>query len=128
MAGFAQQGRRSLSQPRATCTAVARGAIIHGSGLDDETRRTVASGWARDGAVQDQIDANVEDAVLRARSRLPHGESLRACAECEAPIPEARRIAIPGVRLCVACQSELDREQVDNPGYNRRGSKDSQLR
>ena len=88
----------------------------------------MAGGWAKDGAVNEQIDASVEDAVLRARSRLPQGESLCACAECEAPIPEARRQAIPGVRLCVACQSELDRTLVDNPGYNRRGSKDSQLR
>jgi phage/conjugal plasmid C-4 type zinc finger TraR family protein len=88
----------------------------------------MAGGWAKDGAVQDQIDASVEDAVLRARSRLPRGESLSACAECDAPIPEARRQAVPGVRLCVACQAELDRTQVENVGYNRRGSKDSQLR
>lgn len=26
------------------------------------------------------------------------------CEECDAPIPEARRIAIPGVALCVTCQ------------------------
>ena len=88
----------------------------------------MANGWARDGAVQDQIDASVEDAVKLARSRLPEGASLTHCAECEAPIPEARRLAVPGVRLCIACQAELDAEQTFNAGYNRRGSKDSQLR
>lgn len=88
----------------------------------------MANGWARDGAVQDQIDASVEDAVRQARSRLPEGVSLAHCMECAAPIPEARRLAVPGVRLCIACQAELDAEQGFNAGYNRRGSKDSQLR
>ncbi len=88
----------------------------------------MAVGWAKDGAVQDQIDASVEDAVNEARSRLPAGESLTRCEECDAEIPEARRKAVPGVRLCVACQEEHDGEQSFQSGYNRRGSKDSQLR
>ena len=88
----------------------------------------MASGWAKDGAVQDQIDASVEDAVRRARSRLPTGEGLSRCEECDAEIPEARRAAMPGVRLCVQCQTELDGRQTIFSGYNRRGSKDSQLR
>lgn len=88
----------------------------------------MANGWARDGAVQDQIDASVEDAVKLARSRLAEGASLTHCMECETAIPEARRLAVPGVRLCVTCQAELDAEQTFNAGYNRRGSKDSQLR
>jgi len=88
----------------------------------------VAGGWSSDGAVQDQIDATVEDAVQRARSELPRGQGLRHCEECETLIPEARRVAVPGVRLCVNCQSELDKKQTDVSGFNRRGSKDSQLR
>jgi phage/conjugal plasmid C-4 type zinc finger TraR family protein len=88
----------------------------------------MATGWAQDGAVQDQIDATVKDGIKRAQSRLPSGPSLEACAECGAKIPEARREAIPGVRLCVACQEAHDHEAASNPGYNRRGSKDSQLR
>jgi phage/conjugal plasmid C-4 type zinc finger TraR family protein len=88
----------------------------------------MASGWAGDGAVNEQIDATVKDAVLRARSQLPQGESLTQCKECGAEIPEARRRAMPGVRLCVACQDAHDREAVGFSGYNRRGSKDSQLR
>lgn len=88
----------------------------------------MASGWANDDAVQEQIDSSIEDAVQRARSQLPRGPSLSHCEECDAPIPEARRQAIPGVRLCVACQAEQDKEQAKFSGYNRRGSKDSQLR
>ena len=88
----------------------------------------MASGWARDGAVQDQIDASVEDAVKLARSRLPEGKGLTHCEECDDTIPEARRQAIPGVRYCVNCQSELDKQQAVSSGFNRRGSKDSQLR
>lgn len=88
----------------------------------------MAGGWASDGAVQEQIDSSIEDAIQRARSQLPKGESLKHCEECDAAIPEARRQAIPGVRLCVACQAEHDKTQSANSGYNRRGSKDSQLR
>ena len=88
----------------------------------------MATGWAGDGAVQEQIDATVKDGIARARSRLPSGASLERCEECDAPIPEARRKAIPGVRLCVACQQALDVEESAHSGYNRRGSKDSQLR
>ena len=88
----------------------------------------MAGGFAKDGAVQDQIDATIEDAVKRARSQMPQGESASVCMECDANIPEARRQAIPGVRLCVSCQEAHDKEQAVVSGYNRRGSKDSQLR
>jgi len=88
----------------------------------------MAGGFAKDGAVQEQIDASVEDAIERARSQLPRGESLRKCEECGADIPEARRKAVPGVRLCIVCQQAEDLEKQINSGYNRRGSKDSQLR
>ncbi|MCC6073664.1 DksA/TraR family C4-type zinc finger protein [Pseudomonas sp. GCM10022188] len=88
----------------------------------------MAGGWTNDGAVQEQIDSTIEDAIARARSQLPRGESLTHCEECDAPIPEARRQAVPGVRLCLACQSEHDKQQAVFSGYNRRGSKDSQLR
>ena len=69
----------------------------------------MAGGGARDGSVQDQIDASVEDAVAHARSRLPRGESPLRCEDCGIEIPEARREALHGVRLCVECQSERDR-------------------
>lgn len=88
----------------------------------------MAGGWSRDGAVQDQIDVSVEDAVQLARSRLPQGSSLSHCDECGKAIPEARREAVPGVRYCIGCQEAIDLEQVVSGGINRRGSKDSQLR
>jgi len=88
----------------------------------------MASGWAHDGAVQEQIDASVNEAVELAKSRLPSGTSLFQCEECEEDIPEARRQAIPGVRLCINCQEELEKQQKNASHYNRRGSKDSQLR
>ena len=88
----------------------------------------MAGGWARDGAVQEQIDASVEDAVERTRSRLPRGESLLECAECGEEIPTGRREALPGVRLCVACQRGRDGQETPYAGYNRRGNKDSQIR
>ena len=87
----------------------------------------MAGGWTRDGAVQDQIDDTVKDAILRARAETPRGESAEDCDECGESIPEARRRALPGVRTCVTCQSGRD-AQRRVAGINRRGSKDSQLR
>ena len=87
----------------------------------------MAGGWTRDGAVQDQIDDTVRDAVDAARRRMAAGESLTYCEECGERIPERRRAAIQGVRTCVACQSERD-GTIRHSMINRRGSKDSQLR
>jgi phage/conjugal plasmid C-4 type zinc finger TraR family protein len=88
----------------------------------------MATGWAGDGAVQEQIDATVKDGIARARSKLASGPGLSRCEECDARIPPARRKAVPGVRLCVSCQEARDLEEGGASGYNRRGSKDSQLR
>ncbi|MFP7672864.1 DksA/TraR family C4-type zinc finger protein [Marivita sp. S0852] len=89
----------------------------------------MAGGWARDGAVQEQIDASINDELARLKSqkRLV-GESLTHCAECEEPIPEKRRLALPGVKLCIDCQQERDTAYQARGGINRRGSKDSQLK
>ncbi|MGE0860161.1 MAG: DksA/TraR family C4-type zinc finger protein [Gammaproteobacteria bacterium] len=89
----------------------------------------MAGGWSRDGAVQDQIDQSIADAVKHARDALAQGgESRPDCEECGEPIPEARRRAVPGVRRCVGCQEALDAEARFQSTFNRRGSKDSQLR
>lgn len=87
----------------------------------------MATGWARDGAVQDQIEDTVSDGVNAARARMPAGEGTTHCIECGEPIPEARRRALPGASTCVACQSGRD-SRVVTSGINRRGNKDSQLR
>ena len=88
----------------------------------------MAGGWSKDGAVQEQIDASVASEVERARSRMSRGESLTHCEECDAPIPERRRLAVPGVTMCVRCQSEVDEAERHRASFNRRGSKDSQLK
>lgn len=88
----------------------------------------MATGWAHEGAVLEQIDATVADAIARARRQQTPGPALEHCAECGEPIPEGRRRALPGVRFCVKCQTELDQQQPAFSAYNRRGSKDSQLR
>ena len=87
----------------------------------------MANGWAQDGAVQDQIEDTVKDAVAAARARMPSGESAEYCMTCGDEIPERRRQAIPGGRNWVSCQAERDRRPATG-GINRRGSKDSQLR
>jgi len=87
----------------------------------------MANGWAPDGAVQDQIEDSLNDAVAAARASMPKGEGLDECEVCGEPIPEGRRKAVPGVRTCVACQSGREQRPVYS-AINRRGSKDSQLR
>ena len=89
----------------------------------------MAGGWARDGAVQDQIEDSIKDELARMRAKAqPTGESLTHCAECDEEIPEARRQAIPGVKICVDCANERAGRGPQRGGINRRGSKDSQLK
>ena len=89
----------------------------------------MAGGWTRDGAVNEQIEASIEDELnwMKVQKRA-RGESRTHCAECEEPIPEKRREAVPGVTLCIDCQQERDGRPVRRGGFNRRGSKDSQLK
>ena len=87
----------------------------------------MAGGWTRDGAVTEQIEDTVSDGVKNARARLPSGEGTTHCIECGDEIPERRRLALPGVTTCVACQSGRD-QRIVHSAINRRGSKDSQLR
>ena len=89
----------------------------------------MAGGWAKDGAVGEQIEASINDELARMKARRgPVGESALDCVECDEPIPERRRDAIPGVKLCVDCQQERDAAYKPRAGINRRGSKDSQLK
>ncbi len=90
----------------------------------------MAGGWARDGAVEEQIEASLADELQRIRARRPApvGASPEECAECGEPIPPARRAALPGVKLCIDCQRRRDARPVARGGINRRGSKDSQLK
>ncbi len=64
----------------------------------------------------------------RVRGNIKRGESAHYCDECGDEIPEARRVAMKGVRLCVECQSAIELVSQRQALFNRRASKDSQLR
>ena len=52
------------------------------------------------------------NAVAEVRKQLEAQRSqpsLAECEECGEDIPEARRAAIPGVRLCIYCQERAER-------------------
>lgn len=89
----------------------------------------MASGFGPADGVQDTIAATLDNAVDHARSQLERSQSRPSrthCLECGEQIPEARRKASPGCQYCIECQSSHDKRFHDS--YNRRGSKDSQLR
>ena len=48
----------------------------------------MAGGWTRDGAVQDQIDDTVKDAILRARALTPSGRERRGMRRLRRAHPE----------------------------------------
>ncbi|KFA59202.1 hypothetical protein A9G34_00195 [Gilliamella sp. Choc4-2] len=90
----------------------------------------MANGWASDDAVNQQIEGTISDAIENARRQLKQGvNSANFCIECGEIIPEARRHVLPGVQFCFTCQQEIDKQIAKAAVlYNRRGSKDSQLR
>ena len=89
----------------------------------------MAGGWSRDGAENEQMEASIQEELERMKlKRAPVGESFTECAECGEVIPEARRVALPGVKLCFDCAAERQGREVRRSGINRRGSKDSQLK
>ncbi|EIX7444128.1 phage regulatory CII family protein [Escherichia coli] len=53
--------------------------------------------------VQQRVEEERQRHIRAARAKTP-GVSRVLCIECEAPIPPARRRAIPGVQLCITCQ------------------------
>lgn len=52
---------------------------------------------------QEREQSERERHINNARSRITAPSSF-LCEACDAPIPEARRLAIPGVAFCVICQ------------------------
>lgn len=38
------------------------------------------------------------------------GVSAESCEECDTPIPQARRLAIPGCTLCAFCKGKQERK------------------
>lgn len=88
----------------------------------------MAGGWTHDDGVNEQVAASLDEALEKARARLTKGESAKVCEECGEPIPEQRRVAVPGVQLCIACQRLEEKNKKTSALYNRRGNKDSQLK
>lgn len=87
----------------------------------------MAVGFVKDDGVNDTIETNVLNEIDRARAELK-GKGTIYCVnpDCGARIPVMRKLAMPNARYCVRCQAAHD--GTANVGYNRRGSKDSQLR
>jgi len=77
----------------------------------------MATGWAHEGAVLDQIHDTITDGVQGARARLPQGDGTEECVECGEEIPQRRREALPGVTTCIACAKKYPRK-VDTSGVD----------
>lgn len=91
----------------------------------------MAVGFTKDGAVQDQIDDTINDAIVVARNKMAMSQTNKTiyCFDCDEEIPLVRRKAIKGVERCINCQSALEKEQNKSfSGMNRRASKDALLR
>lgn len=54
---------------------------------------------------QETYERGLNAALARRLNSAPTGESHTHCADCEEPIPEKRRIAVPGCKRCVDCQT-----------------------
>ena len=85
----------------------------------------MAVGFGPADGVQDTIHANLMNELDRVRSEL-QGSGSDYCHDCDAEIPVRRKLAMPNAIYCVSCQSDHDGSA--HVSYNRRGSKDSQLR
>ena len=57
------------------------------------------------------------NAIEKVRQSMPKGESLEFCEECGDDIPEARRLAVKGVTMCIHCQEIAERKKrlMGNP-------------
>lgn len=49
------------------------------------------------------------NAIAAVRRNMPTGPSLENCEECGEEIPEARRLAVRGCKMCIDCQQRSER-------------------
>ncbi|WP_275098067.1 TraR/DksA C4-type zinc finger protein [Sedimenticola hydrogenitrophicus] len=63
-----------------------------------------------------QLEEHEREKAIARRVQY-RGASAATCEECLDQIPQARRDAIPGVRLCITCQQ--DNELRDKTGGGR---------
>ena len=52
---------------------------------------------------------NNMNAIAAVRAKIGVGPGLTHCQECGDKIPKARRLAVPGVSLCVDCQEYAEK-------------------
>jgi phage/conjugal plasmid C-4 type zinc finger TraR family protein len=52
---------------------------------------------------------NNMNAIAAIRAKIGVGPGLTHCQECGDRIPKARRLAVPGVSLCVDCQEYAEK-------------------
>jgi phage/conjugal plasmid C-4 type zinc finger TraR family protein len=52
---------------------------------------------------------NNMNAIAAIRSKIGVGPGLSHCEDCGEKIPQARRLAVPGVCLCVDCQEYAEK-------------------
>jgi len=52
-----------------------------------------------------------ENAIHAARAHVYTGMSAKYCTTCGEPIPESRRVALPGVRQCTACRTIEEKQK-----------------
>lgn len=86
----------------------------------------MAVGFAGADGHNDTIQATIDNGIDYARAQIRKGKSLTHCLDCGDSIPIARQLAVVGCVYCIQCQTHYDNKIT--AGYNRRGSKDSQLR
>lgn len=53
------------------------------------------------------VEQNINHAIQRMRIDR-NAVSAEHCAECDEPIPEPRRAAVPGCQTCAECQGEIE--------------------
>jgi len=56
-----------------------------------------------------RLQKQKEERIAAIRNQLPQGESAKTCEACGVEIPERRRRALPGVKLCIQCQERKER-------------------
>lgn len=61
---------------------------------------------------QEELDREVALAAQRSRAGLAGktvADSALDCSDCDEPIPQPRREAIPGCQFCVGCQAQREK-------------------
>ena len=55
-----------------------------------------------------EIEGLQRNAALSAHQLNRNALSAERCEECDEPIPEPRRAAVPGCKTCAECQEEIE--------------------